>query len=207
MLQAWQGLTEGQGAVIAALLTMLAAIVGVVLGSLLFGRRVSDLRAAVEETEKSLLQHRDQVFGILKEIGDQIVGLDQQVASTLPKFGALQNALDEQQEEPTPKIGAKPVPTHRIKELWTAIKEDLEQRAADLEIDGRTRAAYARVDRRQYWALIQRLENDGVLGTREAACFNGALELWQRYKSGRTAPDDAAVSQMENFTKQLGLTV
>jgi uncharacterized phage infection (PIP) family protein YhgE len=203
--QVWQNLTEGQGTVVASMLTMLAAVTGVVLGSILFGKRVSDLRAAVDETEQTLQLHRDHVSTVLKEIGDRIIGLDDQVASTLPKLGALQNALDERAEEAANATGNALSPRERIKDLWASIKDDLEQRAADLDIDGRTRAAYARVDRRQYWALIERLESDGILGTKEAAGFHKALELWQRFKTGRAIPQTSDALQMETVAKQLGL--
>jgi hypothetical protein len=59
--QVWQSLTQGQGTVIAALITLIAALGGVVLGWLLFSGRVRSLETALSATESNVRSHLDRV--------------------------------------------------------------------------------------------------------------------------------------------------
>jgi hypothetical protein len=52
--QAWQNLSEGQGTVIASMITVIAALGGVVLGWLLFSGRVRSLETALKACIPSL---------------------------------------------------------------------------------------------------------------------------------------------------------
>jgi len=221
MLDAWKGITEGQGAVIAAILTMLAAIIGVALGSALFGRRVSDLKGAVEEAEKLLHGHKEQVettLGVIREKIDgldaqiaslgalrkSVADLDPQIASALQNLGDLRGQLSDVQAAAHIETSDSQASGNweRIRDDWNIIKEKLEELAADPAIDGRTRAAYARIDRRQYWMLIDRLHRDGLLKG-NAKQFRVALELWQRFKSGRAEPDQASLDRMSEIRKRV----
>jgi hypothetical protein len=51
ILRVWQNSSEGQGTVIAAMITVIAALGGVILGRLLFSGRVRNLETALKASE------------------------------------------------------------------------------------------------------------------------------------------------------------
>ena len=68
MLEFWNNLTDGQGAVIAACLTIVAAMVGVVFGSILFGGKVRSLETALEQTEAKVSEFRKSVEAQMADV-------------------------------------------------------------------------------------------------------------------------------------------
>lgn len=61
----WNTVSEPQATIIAAALTIIAATVGVVLGSWLFGGRVKDLKGALDHSDQLLQDHKAQVDATL----------------------------------------------------------------------------------------------------------------------------------------------
>jgi hypothetical protein len=190
MIEAWQSVTQPQATIIAGIFTMIAAISAVLIGSWLFSGRVRDLKGAVEETEKILLAHRDEVNTTLAELREglgQVRGTVSDIQSATPTEANSENEW---------------AAWEALRDGWTEIRDELEHIAADPSIDGRTRARYGRIDRRQYWRLIEALKEDRRLGG-AAGDFEAANTLWQRFKSGRKVPDRAAVQEMEEFRRRI----
>jgi hypothetical protein len=190
MTEAWQGITDAQATIIAGLFYILAAIAGVWFGSWLFGHKVQSLEGAVEETEKIVKAHRDEVIETLSQLREglgQLRGTVSDIQSTAP--GGTYNEDEWAAWE-------------SLRESWNEIRDELERIAADPEINDRTRAKYYRIDRRQYWKLIEALGADGKIRGKQAD-FVAANNLWQRYKSGRKVPNEAAVKQMQQLKERL----
>jgi hypothetical protein len=190
MLEAWQSVTEPQATIIAGFLTMLAAIGAVLLGSWLFSGRVRDLKGGVEETERILRLHRDEVNSTLAELREglgQVRGTVSDIQSAAPSEAQNENEWEAWEA---------------LRDSWIEIRDELERLAADPTIDGRTRARYGRIDRRQYWKLIEALAGDKRLGGRRRD-FEAANNLWQQYKNGRRVPDRAAVNQMQQLRNSI----
>jgi len=190
MMEAWQGVTDAQATIIAGLLTVFAAVAAVIVGAWLFGNRVQEIEGAIQETEKIMKSHRDEVNETLAQLREGL--------------GQLRGTVSDIQS-------ATPTEAHNedewaawesLREGWNEIRDELERIAADPEIDPRTRAKYYRIDRRQYWKLIEALGADGMIRGKQAD-FVAANNLWQRYKSGRKIPDEAAVRQMQQLKQRL----
>jgi hypothetical protein len=190
MTEIWHGITDAQATIIAGVFYVLAAIAGVWFGSWLFGNKVQNLEGAIEETEKIMKAHRNEVNETLTQLREGL--------------GQLRGTVGDIQSIP-------PSDTYNddewaawesLRESWNDIRDELERIAADPEINPRTRAKYYRIDRRQYWKLIEALGADGRIRGRQAT-FVAANNLWQRYKSGRPAPDQAAVREMEKLKKRI----
>jgi hypothetical protein len=89
-----------------------------------------------------------------------------------------------------------------MRENWTRIRDRLEQIAANPDIDGRRRARYNRIDRRQYEDLVIALQNDGALG-QNTTSYRDAVDLWQRFRNGRATPSAAEVQEMRDLARRL----
>lgn len=178
----WTTLTEAQATVIAAVLTIVAAILGVLLGSWLFGGRVKDLESGVSAAKTILETHKAEVEQTLSEIRSEM-------ASLLETFGQVRGTLADQTSE---QDDVPPPPAWEdIRSAWEAVRDQLERLAVNPSIDGRTRAKYARIDRRSYYDLIDSMANDDNIAG-DPADFREAYTLWMRYRNNRRdiAPGD-----------------
>lgn len=192
----WNSATAPQATIVSGGLTLLAAVLGVVIGWWLFSGRVKDLKSALEESDSLLADHRSSVEKTLLEINEMVKGLNEQFATTLESLGQLRGNVSDLQSatlstDETPNAG-QPATPEKLRDDWAAIRDQLEQRAADPAVDGRRRAKYARIDRRRYLDLIDALANDGALGV-DTSSYREASAIWQRYRNGRRTPtaDDA----------------
>ena len=177
----WSTATPPQATIISGALTVIAAIAGVGLGAWLFSGRVSDLKSALDESDRLVAEHRSAIEREVQDIREQVSGL---TTSTLVALGEVRATLSDIEEadappQPVTQGGGR----ERLQEDWNAIRDSLEQLAADPLIDGRTRARYARIDRRRYADLINALAGDHRLGG-SAAEFREAVGIWQRYRNG-----------------------
>ena len=64
---------------------------------------------------------------------------------------------------------------------WIKIRDYLES-IVESVYDGRTKAKYDRIDRRNYALLVDALEADGMLNRSQAIAFKDAASLWHKYK-------------------------
>lgn len=218
----WDTLTEPQAILLSGILsgslTIVAATLGVWLGSRLFGGRISDLQSLLSESNQHLDNHRadvkkkvddlihstgdvqEQAAAIretrdsLRELGEVI---NAQLSSAIDGISVLKASVsdiqDAQGAAPQENATADSEELRRsIRENWGAIRKTIEGIASNPTIDGRTRAKYGRIDRRQYWALLEELHKDGRIDD-DYELFSEANNIWQRFKSNRTnpTPEDA----------------
>ncbi|WP_428489556.1 hypothetical protein [Rhodopila sp.] len=208
----WDAVTPPQATIISGGLTLLAAVVGVVLGWRLFSGRVRDLKGALDASDKLLADHSASVAKALSNITDKVNGLDSQVATAVESLGTLRGNVSDLQivtastAEATnagPVAPRDPPPaSEKLRDDWDAIRDQLERRAANPAVDGRTRAKYARIDRRRYLTLIDALADDDALG-HEAPDYREAATIWQRYRSGRSSPTPEDADKMLNLRQKL----
>ena len=206
MQEFWIEITGPQATIISGALTVFAAVFGVLLGSWLFSGRVRDLKGALDESDKLLRQHKTSVESSLADVTDKIGSLNEQIASTMQGLAQVRSyvsdiALAEQVEEEQP-VGAPS--REKLKEDWNAIRDAIEATAADPEIDGRTRAKYGRVDRRNYSELIDLMAYDNVLGQKEEV-FREAIKLWQSYRTGKKELNQRDAARMVSLRQKIGV--
>jgi hypothetical protein len=193
----WRSVTAPQATIIAAALTVFAAIVGVALGWWLFSGRVRSLKEALDKSDELLRRHAEEVAGILAEVR-------QEVASSMEGLGQLRGTVgDLQIASASEGVTEGQLATRdEVQGNWNAIRDRLERIATEPAIDGRTRAKFARIDRRRYADLVDALAAKGLLDAHEGA-FTEAVNLWQRYRNGKTTPTKANAARMAELREQL----
>ena len=197
----WQSLTEAQATVISGGLTLVAAVLGVLIGWWLLSGKVKDLESALQSSKEDVIKHRDEVRSILSEVQGNVRGLDQQFTSTLETLGQLRGAVGDIQSESSKGENGQDG-KERLRGSWEVIRDRLESIAASPNIDGRRRAKYARIDRRQYNNLVDALDRDQALEG-QGHLYRQALELWQSFRNGRRLVTEADCLAMEQFRSQL----
>ncbi len=203
-MEFWRSVTLPQATIVAAIFTVGAAVLGVSLGAWLFGGRVKTLEGALERTEELVQSHKSAVERELTEIQSKVEGLS---SALLVASGQIRAEIADSEvvNEPESQSGAQVASREKLQADWNAIRDVLEERAAQPTIDGRTRARYSRLDRRRYADLVEALAHDKRLGA-AAPAFLEAVSIWQRYRSGRRSPGEADGRRMSALREQLAAT-
>jgi hypothetical protein len=133
-----------------------------------------------------------------------LTSLDLQAASTLEGIGKIRSSQNDEQSLPEKEI--LPQGQSDLKQVlgddWAAIRDKLEELAADPETDGRTRAAYARIDRRNYNDLISAMSKTNP-GWPEWKSFREAADLWYRYRPRKNSLSPADLQAMSAIRKRV----
>lgn len=200
----WSSLTEPQAILLSGFLTLAAAIIGVLLGARLFGNRVQDLQSALDASKQLVAEHRSEVEGSLTEIRAKLAELETLFGTTIETLGQVRGSIGDlsaTRQEPEAGVQNEDY-RERIRSAWEQIRDTLETIAADPSVDGRTRAKYARIDRRNYNWLIDSLDFDGRLGG-AADRFREGVDIWHRFRSGRTRPEAGHADRMTELQNTL----
>jgi hypothetical protein len=199
--QLWEALTPAQGSVISGVFTFFAAVSGVVLGWLLFSSRVKNLESAIKTSETVVKTRIDIVE---KSLAAYESRLNEQLESFTLRLGQLGGSIA---DLPEPSQTSQPEQAARdaLQQDWIKIRDKLEQIAANRELDGRRRAKYSRIDRRKYLDLVDAMQLDGVLGSDESI-YREAVQLWQKFRSGRSAPGQDEIAKMQALWGRLNGT-
>lgn len=200
MWEAWSNVTEGQGIIISSIITVVAALLGLVLGFLFYSSQVRDLQSALDETKRIFMRDIENLSNNVKE---SLAVIEASFASNAEALGQLRGSVDEVQRASEDTRAAQVAPTavepiQRLRDDWRSIRDEIERIAADPQIDGRTRAKYGRIDRRNYRDLIDALKADNRLGSVSASII-GALDIWQRYRVGKTVPTQDDLDRMQTY--------
>ncbi len=201
LLAAFENLTAPQAEVISSATTLLSALLVALVAPLTFhlltrggvkgfNEAVGDLKQAASraktqsDTIGSAMGTITQVSGRVNELGILLASVQEALANT-------QNTLlEERSSSPPPGDAGSESARERVKTLWRALQERVEQAASSPTIHGSTRARYARMDRRSYWTLIETLLDEGYL--------TGDRERWRdAYRLGAAAKNQAEVTPEE----------
>ena len=199
-------ITPGQGSAISGLFTMLGAVVGILLANHFFAGRVKTLREALDEAHSMLTDHAAKTTQTLASISERLLILDTQSSSLASGVARIEsNTADISDHALGDGPQGEAENWNALRLDWFAIRDDLERRASNDQIDGRTRAAYGRVDRRRYGELIEKMRNGGNLSSADAKKFDEALAIWQRYKNGRARVTPIDAGRLKKLRADLGL--
>lgn len=168
-------------------------------------KKVTDSASAVEQKISQLELSFDRLQDRLTVIDQH---MSEQFSSLQINQGRTQGRIDDEAaiaelELPASGVDVKdPTARERLIESWNQIRDLLEEAAADPEIDGRTRAKYARIDRRNYSHLADALSDDGYLPG-NAHTWEKAISLW--YESRKHLRGDLGdrPSQMQEYWETL----
>ena len=174
-------ITPGQGSALSGLFAAVGAISAVFLAQYFFRNRIADLKGAIKETETIVDQFRGSVNVQFGAITKSVGSLNESIGGVLASLAQTQAAVREGQqagEEAVPALADDHrSPKELLSENWYAIIEHIESIASSPNVDGRTRAKYARIDRRSYYDLIKSLNDDRRLGQFRRQADKSA-ELW-----------------------------
>ncbi|MHA6687710.1 hypothetical protein [Mesorhizobium sp. A556] len=200
----WASVTEPQAIIISAVLTIVAAVVGVLLGAKLFGNRVRDLNTALAASNKLVVDHKTKVDTSLADIRSTLLNFESLLSATTSNLGILKGSLEDIADKTEVKgdTPAKEATREQLRDDWDAIRGQIETLAAAQTIDGRTRARYARMDRRKYADLVETLAREKQLGDRPED-FEKAAAIWAKYRNGRSQPSKSDVATMADLRKAL----
>ncbi|ATW02654.1 hypothetical protein [Sphingorhabdus sp. YGSMI21] len=203
-MESWTNLTEGQGLVLSGFLTGLGAIIAVLLAQSFFRSKVSDLKAAILETEEAVIAFQNEIVARFKDFEESFKEIDITIAALQETAAKTQASIREQESDDeglSEEVKEPHDPKERTFAKWYEISDHLEEIASSPNIDGRTRARYGRIDRRSYYDLIDALDYDGRLGNmRDIA--DEATELWYSCRR-RDDIDEEASRRMSDYALKI----
>jgi len=189
----------------AGFLTGFGAVIAVLLGSRMFNGKVASIETALEATEALLTDHQQRVQHSLADIEEKLAGLAANTAQLRADVSDQQAAdvsAETSSNEPSKPAEQK---FDDLKSEWLKIRDALEEKASNSQIDGRTAAKYARIDRRSYASLVSSMNRDGNLGN-NGANFLEAANIWASYRSQKKAVTNSDLARMKELVVLLAGT-
>jgi hypothetical protein len=217
-------------AVLSFLSVAVAAILGPIILYSITKKSFDDFNSAVGETAKSAKKVSKSTSEMKSQIGDfsaTIVGLSEVLASASETIATLEErtsglneilsaiqkntALTQGQDSEDRQIieqAAVSAPStqttghEKLKDYWSALRDKIEDIASNPSIDGRTRAGYARIDRRDYRELIAKLSDGGLLGEYSDKWIE-AVNLWYTYRPNNQAIPEQSLDRLKTLSQDL----
>jgi len=130
------------------------------------------------------------------------------------KFGSIQGEIAAAQksnkentaeivDDAAPQTAAATSTWNDLRSHWARVREKLMEIAFDQNVDGRTRAAYSRIDLRGgYVPFVNKLKSNNMLGA-NVEQFEKAANLWERYRRNRAPVDEMVVKEMKDYADAL----
>ncbi|WP_131725423.1 hypothetical protein [Rhodobacter capsulatus] len=213
----WTNLSEAQAVLLSSILTMLAALLGVLLANFFLSgkvKSVEDAIAALNESVQSRLKNLDDTLQQLQTKSDVLDQLISALSSRIAQISEAQNesassaeilseAVSDELDTNTGTI-SQPEIREQVKEIWHSARDIVESIASDPKIDGRTRASYMRVDRRSYESLIAKLYKDNHLTEEQAGAVRAIYTAWNRVRPNRSQqPLKVDLEELKSQAKKL----
>ncbi|WP_018146556.1 DUF948 domain-containing protein [Henriciella marina] len=193
----WVNLTEAQASLVSTAVLIVAGGLGVLFGAALFGGRVKNLKSALEASNEVIQKHQ-------QEAKAQLEAMEEQMSATLGAVSQLRSSVfdlrSDVEEKVTDAAGQR---RQTFKNHWYAIRDELQRRASDPRIHGKTRTRYAGYSNSQISALLQAMETDGNLYSREAKAYRDAQDLWTWHRNGRPNMNEGDVQKMRELAIEL----
>lgn len=192
-------LVSAAGGVVSVLL---AAVLAPLVFHLITRKGVADFKAAIEDVTTSARTVREHTSGMGEEInqlGEKLVEINA-LLSAVQKNQAVSQSKSEEEERAiealTPESASgEQTPRAKLKEFWSRIRDRLEDVASDSAIDGRIRARYARIDRRDYQALVRALGSEGRLGSDQEKWLRSVF-LWYKFRPNNQEIDPVELNEL-----------
>jgi hypothetical protein len=186
--------SAGQGSALSGFFTALGAILAVVTASTLLSGKVKTIKEAIDETEKHVEDAVANVLSSVKALEEQIGGLSTGLGRVQSDVAGLADSADDaagmaHSSDDTVDEVANLNQSDRpeLRDAWLRIRSELERRANADGLDGRTKASFWRIDRRNYDDLIDKIADarNSPISPEEKSQFKDALTIWISYKNGR----------------------
>lgn len=218
----WSQLTEAQAILLNGILTIVAAILGVLLGNKLFSGKVTSIETAIQHSKSLVDSHLQGLDRTLTALNEKTVQLDEVLAATSQQLAKIAGNQAEQQETATAPIAhstessqtepASEVPTgdvdpysisphDELRQTWHSIRDRIEKIASSPNIHGRKRARYMEIDRRSFDQVINSLATDLYLRDEPLTAARAAYELWSKFKTRRREPSAEDLAEMAKLSK------
>jgi hypothetical protein len=194
----WNALTEGQGSVVAACITIFGAGLGALFVHIFLGGQLRSLDKTISDTQKKI----SDLANIIDLINTQVSAnltvsseirarevAQEEIAETTPQVSAV--------GAPSPVLGSDQDSREKFKRAWQRIAARIEEMAGS-HADGRTRAKYARIPRYDWRDLVIVMLSDrspDSLGTR----LREAAELWETNKRRMSEVSESSARAMERL--------
>lgn len=199
---------DSQTAIVTTAMLIVGGGIGVLLGSVLFGGRVTDLKTALDETLKLSRSAMEQHS---KDTQERLSEMNEQLASTMAMLGQLKGSVaDIQQDAEAAEENVGPQAQQdiahlrgQLKQHWYAIRDELWLRANNPNIHGKTRRRYSEFSNYEIADLIAAMRADNNLDQNAADLFQRAAHFWTWHRNGRAALGENDVQQMRDFKLQL----
>lgn len=194
IVAAWINLTDAQ----AQLLTVLIPLMLGALAVAILNIQIDAIRGTAEKAR-----------ALGADLDDTVGAFDKTLTAVASKLSDIQGREQIPTPEASPPGGAKA----RISAAWQTVRDHIEEISTQAvvlgkRIDGRTLAAYARVDRRKYDELLQKMHAGGSLSTDQ---FNDFTKAFALFKSAKPRTDSSIlpeeVTAAENLAKKYGSNV
>lgn len=194
------GLSEAQAQVVTTLMLIIGGGLGVWLGSVLYGRRVSDLKGAVEQAEQDIQSFSKTTNGQLSELKNQLDSAIDQLTRARKEITELAPEIDDDIADPRSQMPeGEAGDRDAFKSDWYLIRYELWELAFSDKIHGLRRNKYNTYTNNQIGILIDVMHNDGELTDRQAELFHEAHELFARHRNGRPFLSKADASRMSQL--------
>ncbi|MCX7644087.1 MAG: hypothetical protein N2Z62_02175 [Rhodobacteraceae bacterium] len=202
LMSFWNSVTEPQAIIVSTLLTMIAGLVAIVIGSRFFQGKVATLEQAMATASGQIEQHIRNLEKALAEIEELAITSSERLAAISGREanGEANGALRLEPDRPDGKRGPL-TPSDRLRAAWETVRDAIEAQASDRSIDPRRRAKYSRIDRRNYADLVKAMSEDGeIRGPRNLAEeWKKAIALRYSFRNGQRKPTDADAAEMERI--------
>ena len=197
--------SPGQGSALSGFFTATGAIGAIVLAQHFFKSRITNLQGAIEKTELVVQQFQASMAEKLAAIDRDVGSLNQALSGVQTAVSQTQAAIHENsqiddEEAPVAQQGNASF-KEKLSQTWHELIEHIEQVASSPNIDGRTRAKYARIDRRSYYDLFGSLSDDGRLNGLQPQA-DEAAQLWYANRRRNVVPSED-VDRMTQLRDQL----
>lgn len=210
----WQNLgllTDSQAQLLSTLILVIGGGLGVWLGSVLYGKRVTDLKGAVEEAESEIAEFRDETANRLNDfrvlMQEQLAVLKEQLDQTTAQLSRARKeitALSDDDDEPPFKEAHNQVIGEQgdraaFKEDWYIIRDLLWDIADSDALHGQRRNKYTSYTNNQLSLLIDVMYNDHELNQDQVELFHEAHDLFSWHRNGRPFLAVADVERMREL--------
>jgi len=161
-------------------MTATGAVAAVLIVQHYFGGKVKNVTNSLEEIQRIITEFQVTIEERFAQITSTIVDVDASISGLQDVAASTQAAVYDNRE----LDGGNEFPSEneidkkrKVYEIWEQIRGVIEKIASSDEIDGRTRAKYARKDRRSYYTLLESLSADGRISD-YVSQFNRSAEIW-----------------------------